>query len=995
MSRIFIYLLLHLLYISATAQHYFHKQYRVENGLPSDIIKASAQDSLGYFWIATDDGLVKYDGIKFTTYREGMHSNYVKGFLTTRSGRLLAFGDLDLIEIKNFGDTIIFQSICPVVRNANDTSLSYPKLVYEDSKGNLWVSESQSVVKLRGKNFKRYHFDLANRSPQFLRSFAFFEDLQQNLFITSIQGNIFRYDSIQDQFESQKEKFPSEVEHISVYNNRLLIGSVEGLFEVSLLEKGGFGKPRQRLKFPYVSCVALLPGNKYFIGTRGTTHFIGDLEKDTFTPIQYTINNINQVFVSKENDLWLSGNDGLIMMKENLFRQASDNINNFVEAITEDPEAGKIYYAANTALYEYDVGTNKNSVLLTIPNGYFQALLFSKEGVWATNAFTVLLFKNGRIKQTFDFSKDGRFITAMTNDSKGNIWLAEPGNGYAYMIDPFLQLKQFKVPLGNEGTINVISEGKDGIYIASTGKRSYLFFKPNKESEFQNISVPVKFRTQGDFNVTDLVVTENITWLATTEGLLKFDRHKIERVDLGPTFSELPVKSIKVHSQNQLLLSNAFGLILYNTETGDYNLFNETSGLLSNTITPRGLFIGKNHKVWIGTSKGLCYSSQSLTHLQKTPAPKFIETLTNGKSVRIDPEIEIPYGSFISLHVSSITFPEKEVTIQYRLSPEISWRLAAGSEITFSSLSAGHYKIEVRAKKNGPYSWSDTSVLNFTIAKPFWQRLWFYFLCAIATSVIILITVLSANARHKKRSRELQLLIDERTNALRLSNEELAHRNNELDRFVYSASHDLSAPLKSILGLITVAKMEKPNSSMDNYLDLMKRSILKLDSFIKDIITYSRNTRLEIKKEFIDFNAMINSIWGDLLFTPDANKIKFEIINRLKSELKSDETRLKIIFNNLLSNAIKFHQQEKKSFIKVIADETQTHFEFIVEDNGIGISKDYKEKIFDMFFRANETVQGSGLGLYILKETVSRLNGTVKVESAIGEGTKFFIQLPK
>ena len=434
---------------------------------------------------------------------------------------------------------------------------------------------------------------------------------------------------------------------------------------------------------------------------------------------------------------------------------------------------------------------------------------------------------------------------------------------------------------------------------------------------------------------------------------------------------------------------------MYNTETGDYDLFNESSGLLSNTITPRGLFIGKNQKVWIGTSKGLCYSSQPLTHVQKTPAPKFIETRTNGKRVRIDPEIEIPYGSFISLQVSSITFPEKEVTVQYRLSPEISWRLAAGSEITFSSLSAGYYKIEVRAKKNGQYSWSNTSALNFRIAKPFWQRLWFYFLCAITTTAIILITVLSANARHKKRSKELQLLIAERTNALRLSNEELAHRNNELDRFVYSASHDLSAPLKSILGLITVAKMEKPNPSMDNYLELMKRSILKLDSFIKDIISYSRNTRLEVKKEFIDFNTMINSIWGDLLFTPDAGKIKFEVINRLKSELKSDETRLKIIFNNLLSNAIKFHQKETESFIKVIADENQTYFEFIVEDNGIGISKDYKEKIFDMFFRGNETVQGSGLGLYILKETVSRLNGTVKVESAIGEGTKFFIQLPK
>src|SRR5882724_11924319 len=119
------------------AQDYHFKQYRVEDGLPSDIIKGVAQDSLGYFWVATDDGLVKYDGIKFTTYREPLHSNFVKGFFRTRNGRLFVFGDLDFIEIKNHGDTVIFNSVCYVSRNVSDTSLIYPKSIYEDEQGDL------------------------------------------------------------------------------------------------------------------------------------------------------------------------------------------------------------------------------------------------------------------------------------------------------------------------------------------------------------------------------------------------------------------------------------------------------------------------------------------------------------------------------------------------------------------------------------------------------------------------------------------------------------------------------------------------------------------------------------------------------------------------------------------------------------------------------------------------------------------------------------------
>jgi signal transduction histidine kinase len=363
--------------------------------------------------------------------------------------------------------------------------------------------------------------------------------------------------------------------------------------------------------------------------------------------------------------------------------------------------------------------------------------------------------------------------------------------------------------------------------------------------------------------------------------------------------------------------------------------------------------------------------------------------------VRLNPDNTIGHGTFIYVQVSSITFPEKEITVQYQLSPDTVWRNTTGAEMTFSALPPGNYALKVRSKKNGPYSWSDTAVLKFKIARPFWQQSWFFFASFVAASTLVVITVIWANAWNKIRNKELQQLIAERTKELKLINEELELRNAELDRFVYSASHDLSAPLKSILGLITVAKMEKSMDVMDSYLDLMKRSILKLESFIKDIISYSRNTRLDVKKEPIDFEALVQSVWSDLLFAPDAAKIKFETVNQLKSEFRSDETRLRIVFNNLLSNAVKFRQVEKDSYIKVIATEEVDHVEFIVEDNGIGISEEYKEKIFDMFFRANERAQGSGLGLYILKETLTRLNGTVKVESVLGEGTKFFIRLPK
>jgi len=176
-------------------QEYRFHQYRVEQGLPSDVIKGVSQDSLGFLWIATDDGLVKYDGLRFTTYKSAMHSQYTKGFLNTHDGRLLAIGDLDLIEIQNQVDTVVFKSLLQGGRNPTDSTVWYPKSIYEDRAGNIWLGEPQSAVCFKeGKPIERFDFGVANRSPVFIRSYVFFEDDRDNLYCVSYQGVIFRLD---------------------------------------------------------------------------------------------------------------------------------------------------------------------------------------------------------------------------------------------------------------------------------------------------------------------------------------------------------------------------------------------------------------------------------------------------------------------------------------------------------------------------------------------------------------------------------------------------------------------------------------------------------------------------------------------------------------------------------------------------------------------------------------------------------------------------------
>ncbi|MEX2233458.1 MAG: ATP-binding protein [Cyclobacteriaceae bacterium] len=223
-------------------------------------------------------------------------------------------------------------------------------------------------------------------------------------------------------------------------------------------------------------------------------------------------------------------------------------------------------------------------------------------------------------------------------------------------------------------------------------------------------------------------------------------------------------------------------------------------------------------------------------------------------------------------------------------------------------------------------------------------------------------------------------------------NDELQKANAELDRFVYSASHDLRAPLSSLLGLIEVAKLD--HHGIDHYLDMMKAKIHDLEEFIKEIISYSRNSRMDIKKQPVNLKQTVSEVTEALTFSVGNPDIMIENLVSEDLILHTDGMRLKIVLSNLIDNSLKYRDEKKsKPFIRIEAAERDDVKLIIVKDNGVGIDQLYLDKIFNMFFRASEHSKGSGLGLYIVKETLNKINGTIKVESSLGSGTTFMVSI--
>ncbi len=263
------------------------------------------------------------------------------------------------------------------------------------------------------------------------------------------------------------------------------------------------------------------------------------------------------------------------------------------------------------------------------------------------------------------------------------------------------------------------------------------------------------------------------------------------------------------------------------------------------------------------------------------------------------------------------------------------------------------------------------------------------FLISIITCSLILYFLINLNFESEKN------LIDKELSVL-AKNDELEKINKELDRFVYSVSHDLRSPLSSILGIVNLAKHTNGVEDLKDYFNLIEGRIKVQDEFIKNITDYSRNVRVEISHEVIPLRPLVEEVIESLRFLPGASSIDFRIQMDENLSIITDRLRVRIVLSNLLSNAIKYSDPNgKKAFVEIGVDLKENKAILYIRDNGIGISSNWLPKIFDMFTRATERSSGSGLGLFITKETVEKIGGALSVESTPGEGSTFFIQLAK
>lgn len=967
-------------------------QWTGENGLVSNNLTSVTQSDDGFLWITTNNGIMRFDGNQlevfdklsvpiFTT--DGFVKSYDhQGILyfATRGNGIVTF------QNGSFDQLMIADTLLPRSTRSLLFSKSGKIYVGSDTKG-VFVIENESVSRLPGL-------------PQInAMIMAMAEGLDGSIWIATEGKGLYHYKNDGSyQIHNQTTGLLSDaVGSIKVLNDgRVLVGSAGG---VNSIENGKV-TTWEFLKGIRVSYIITDRFESIWFGTElglGRVNEIAQTQEFLYNDDKFPGSHITSMVFDEEGSLWMS------TTKSGLIRIKDTNILNFsttqglalnrVNIVTEG-QNGELFIGQDEGfidkIYKESVSPVKLSV---VPNTAIRDIAIDKKGNMWIATYSGLFKKNqGGEEKHHDPAYGSNDFRRILFDAHDNMWLATKIGGAIQMKDEkIVKIWSRTDGLASDYILSIEQDRNGKIYFGThSGGLSVLDLNSGLVSTYNVLNDDSGVLI---FNVH--VDEQGKVWLVANIGLFHFDGHKVIPVYLNEVSKGESFFDWVEDDYGNVWVSSNIGVVQFKKqEVLDFldgkilkvkrRLFDQDYGMRNKECTGATRSLkASDGRIWIPTLDGVCVidpkKSAENPHVPPVYITQFYTDRGNVLHWDLTQDYKIEPGNLrftFNFTALSLMAPKK-VKFKYKLENfDKEWIDAEGRSAHYTNLPPGKYAFTVIACNNDGI-WNEVGdTILVEVLPEFYQTAQFYILIGLLTIIILF-------AAYQWR-----------VYGIKKKNLELTKVNSELDRFVYSASHDLRAPLASILGLINVARIDNSPTNREEYYNLIEKSVKKLDSFINDIIEFSRNSRLKISSDLIDFETLINSLIDELRFLDEKNLIRRVVKVKGQGQFHTDQKRLTIVLNNLISNSIKYHNLTGEDpFIEVEIEYTDQIAHIKVRDNGMGISAEHLEHIFKMFYRANESSKGSGLGLYIVKEALEKINGKISVESEPYKGSTFHIEI--
>ncbi len=726
-------------------------QYALYQGgeLPFQKVNQVVQDARGYMWLATDQGLFRFNGTDFEDFNVSLRSRYIKSIIAGPKGSLLFSNDTGVHQLHYETDRVRIADYLKIAGDKGD--LGYPQQLFMDATQRLWIGQVDGSVftyQSSGRVRNKLSLDTPNKTDKT----TFGEDRFGNVWVLAPGEGLFYEDGRRqrmkrlEQFKDMRH-FYMDGDQLYLVGERIIILKVDQnrrILEQTLVpaEETNFSHIGKDLAGTFFlaseAAIYTLTANEDGLGVQkvfgsNTPHRIDELPYSAINHLYFSQDQIRPGGL-----IWVSMSTGLGLMSTSYFQSISgmsfDNV--FSLSALKDSE---VLISQSNVSRAWPANRGLGFEKVEAPPAVMGISAFNANIWLGTADGKIDHYRNDRLTATYDLTDRGGGIFFMYADHTGDNWFCQapadkPILGVAKIgIDGEVVLYDDKKGL-NSRVLVVKEGGKSELYAAGIGLKSYLY-KYNRDTDtFENKSLPFPFRASSNFEVHDIAVDRRgMVWLGTTDGLLRYDTEHIKRIDLGP-LTKTEVRSVCTMAYDGLWLATDTAGLVHLNKNEDYVIFDEKSGTPSKVTSYRSLVLDANQKLWVGTAEGAVYSS----HLNPVPlltaVPVLGEVKIGDRPIKNRQSIRFSETEVAHLKFTSIIYPGEGIGYQHKIYRKdlsedevgnLSWSVPSETpEIKVQGLAGGSYKVLVRAQKSGGYAWSIPAEIDIRIRKKWYKTWW-------------------------------------------------------------------------------------------------------------------------------------------------------------------------------------------------------------------------------------------------------------------------------
>ena len=1024
------------------------KNITIEDGLSQSTVETIYQDSKGYIWIGTNDGLDRYNGYEFKHYKHDKYdknsiaNNYIVDIIEDKNGYIWVstIGGLSRInpdkdEIKNYyskedsgnlSNSNLWQILCTkdnrliastidglnvydknkdkftrILYKEGELPSQYIYSLEEDINGHIWVGTDNGLVELdKDLNIVKSYQDAIEDSDVY----NVYDDSKGNIWVCTLDNGLFKINLDDKSVENYKNNnskisIPSNNvrDIISDSEGKLWIATDKGLctFDYEREEFITYNKKSYQsnsLIDDEIFCLLKDSSGLIWIGTySGISRFnpnsnFTHFKLDPYEDNSISGNVIHGIYEDDDKTLWIGTNkSGVNIINGESIKHLNKENSNIVSDLIEDITGFKNYIF---------IGTNEGLSVLV------------KNDKTAKN-YTITNYT----------TKDGlpsNKIRSLFIDSKGYLWIGT-NKGLAILDTNNNKIIDITYILDEMGVSDkfiraVYEDSKGNYYIGCFLEGGLIKINPNtKEYKiYKNIENDDSSISNNSIRYINEDLYGNIL-VGTSHGIniLNLSTDKFNHYTEKDGLINNTIYGILVDKNNGIWMSTNAGISKLSTEDATFKNFTITDGLQSNEFNGRACFKSKDGNMYFGGINGFnVFNSQDIELSTFEPKVIFDNFEINGTNKKDISNIKFKSNeNNIKINFFTNDYKNTKTTqYYYKLEGlENEWNMTNSNSLVFANLGSGDYTLKIKTiTQHGVMS--DESSVHFTINPPIWRSN--YAIC------IYLILIIISILRYMHKVNTLDRLVNERTNKLRKEmekNEQLFKKVLSLEQnknnYFVNLSHELRTPLNVLSSINQLIKefTKKDNfitpEKLSYYMGIMDRNCSRLLSLINNLIDHTKieNNSYIINKKDEDIVYLVEETVLDMKDYIEEKGLELIFDTDVEEKvIRCDKVDIERCIINLVGNAVKFTPEG--GLIEVLLQDLDDKVKIIVKDNGIGISEENQKIIFDRFNQvvdeSSEQKGGSGLGLTITKQLITLHNGEIYVESEVGVGSEFIIILP-